>query len=224
MGLLTPIRVHSIVVSAQHEEGMDLQTMREHLQEHVVKPVIPEEYMDENTTLYLQPSGRFVIGGPKSSKGLTGKKIIVDTYGGWGGHGGGAFSGKDYTKVDRSAAYAARWVAKSLVMAGLVKRVLVQLSYAIGIAEPLNITIFAHGTSIISDDDLHKVVRANFDLRPGKIVQELDLKKPIYQQTSCYGHFGRDIFAWEKPKTWICPWSPFLLSCPGGGKERIPLA
>jgi len=200
-GLLTPIRVHSIVVSAQHEEAMDLATMRQHLQEHVIKPVIPEEYMDENTTVYLQPSGRFVIGGPKSSTGLTGKKIIVDTYGGWGGHGGGAFSGKDYTKVDRSAAYAARWVAKSLVMAGLVKRVLVQLSYAIGIAEPLNITIFSHGTSIISEADLHKIVRHNFDLRPGKIVQELDLKKPIYQQTSCYGHFGRDMFAWERPKT-----------------------
>merc|ERR1711931_528021 len=161
---------------------------------------VPKQYLDSDTIYHIQPSGRFVIGGPQSDAGLTGRKIIVDTYGGWGAHGGGAFSGKDYTKVDRSAAYAARWVAKSLVMAGLVKRVLVQLSYAIGIAEPLNITIFSHGTSKISEADLLKVVRHNFDLRPGKIVQELDLKKPIYQQTSCYGHFGRDIFAWEQPK------------------------
>lgn len=200
-GDVTPIRVHSIVVSAQHEESMDLATMKQHLQDFLIKDVIPEQYMDENTLVYLQPSGRFVIGGPKSSTGLTGRKIIVDTYGGWGGHGGGAFSGKDYTKVDRSAAYAARWVAKSLVMSGLVRRVLVQLSYAIGIAEPLNITIFSHGTGKIPDSELLKVVQHNFDLRPGKIVQELDLKKPIYQETSCYGHFGRDQFTWEKPKT-----------------------
>lgn len=199
-GLLTPIRVHSVVLSAQHEEDMDLDLMKEHLMEHVVKEVIPDEYVDHNTVFYLQPSGRFVIGGPKSSTGLTGKKIIVDTYGGWGGHGGGAFSGKDYTKVDRSAAYAARWVAMSLVKAGLVKRVLVQLSYAIGIAEPLNITIFSHGTAKVSEANLLKVIRHNFDLRPGKIVQALDLKKPIYQETSCYGHFGRDIFTWEQPK------------------------
>merc|ERR1712055_489904 len=180
---------------------MDLATMREHLREHLVKEIIPEEYMDEHTTVYLQPSGRFVIGGPKSSTGLTGKKIIVDTYGGWGGHGGGAFSGKDYTKVDRSAAYAARWVAKSLVMAGLCKRCLVQVSYAIGVAEPLSVTVFDYGTGSKSQEELMKIVRENFDLRPGRIVKDLKLKNPIFQQTASYGHFGRDIFTWEQPKS-----------------------
>merc|ERR1719289_580972 len=152
--------------------------------EHVVKTVIPSKYLDENTIYYLQPSGRFVIGGPKSSTGLTGKKIIVDTYGGWGGHGGGAFSGKDYTKVDRSAAYAARWVAKSLVMAGLVRRVLVQLSYAIGVAEPLSVTVFDYGTGAKSSAELNEIVKKNFDLRPGRIVKDLKLKNPIFQQTA----------------------------------------
>jgi len=199
-GFLTPIRVHTVVISTQHEDDMDLQLMRSQLMEHVVKVVIPEKYLDANTIYHLQPSGRFVIGGPKSSCGLTGRKIIVDTYGGWGAHGGGAFSGKDYTKVDRSAAYAARWVAVSLVKAGLVRRVLVQLSYAIGIAEPLNITVFSYGTATVPDDDLQKVVRHNFDLRPGKIVQELSMKSPIYRETSCYGHFGRPGFTWEKPR------------------------
>merc|ERR1719300_757596 len=200
-GACIPTRVHTVVVSCQHSEKVTLEALRKDIMEKVVLTTIPKQYITPETKFHINPCGNFVIGGPMGDAGLTGKKIIVDTYGGWGGHGGGAFSGKDYTKVDRSAAYAARWVAKSLIMAGLVKRVLVQLSYAIGIAEPLNITIFAHGTSIISEDDLHKVVRANFDLRPGKIVQELDLKKPIYQQTSCYGHFGRDLFAWEKAKT-----------------------
>lgn len=199
-GFLTPIRVHTVVISTQHEDDMDLQLMRSQLMEHVIKVVIPEKYLDANTIYHLQPSGRFVIGGPKSSCGLTGRKIIVDTYGGWGAHGGGAFSGKDYTKVDRSAAYAARWVAVSLVKAGLVRRVLVQLSYAIGIAEPLNITVFSYGTATVPDDDLQKVVRHNFDLRPGKIVQELSMKSPIYRETSCYGHFGRPGFTWEKPR------------------------
>merc|ERR1719463_447526 len=180
---------------------MDLATMREHLREHLVKEIIPEEYMDENTTVYLQPSGRFVIGGPKSSTGLTGKKIIVDTYGGWGGHGGGAFSGKDYTKVDRSAAYAARWVAKSLVAAGLCRRCLVQVSYAIGVAEPLSVTVFDYGTGTKSTKELMKIVKENFDLRPGRIVKDLKLKNPIFQQSATYGHFGRDIFTWEQPKT-----------------------
>jgi len=199
-GCVTPIRVHTVVISTQHEEDMSLESMREQLMEHVVKTVIPEKYLDANTVYHLQPSGRFVIGGPKSSCGLTGRKIIVDTYGGWGAHGGGAFSGKDYTKVDRSAAYAARWVALSLVKAGLVRRVMVQLSYAIGIAEPLNITVFSHGTAKIPDDDLQKVVHQNFDLRPGKIVNDLNMKSPIYRETSCYGHFGRPSFAWEKPR------------------------
>jgi len=199
-GFLTPIRVHTVVISAQHEEDMDLESMREQLMEHVVRAVIPDKYLDCNTIYHLQPSGRFVIGGPKSSCGLTGRKIIVDTYGGWGAHGGGAFSGKDYTKVDRSAAYAARWVALSLVKARLVRRVLVQLSYAIGVAEPLNITVFSYGTAKVKEDHLLKIVRHNFDLRPGKIVRDLNMKTPIYRETSCYGHFGRKSFAWERAK------------------------
>jgi len=161
---------------------------------------VPAKYLDDKTIYHLNPSGLFIIGGPQSDAGLTGRKIIVDTYGGWGAHGGGAFSGKDYTKVDRSAAYAARWVAKSLVKAGLCKRVLVQISYAIGIAHPLSITIFSYGSSSKSEEELLEIVKNNFDLRPGKIVQDLDLKKPIYSKTSCYGHFGRDEFTWEQPK------------------------
>jgi len=174
--------------------------MRHELMEHVVKAVIPASLLDEQTICHLNPSGKFIIGGPQGDAGLTGRKIIVDTYGGWGAHGGGAFSGKDYTKVDRSAAYAARWVAKSLVKAGLCKRVLVQISYAIGVAHPLSITIFSYGTSSKSESELLDIVKKNFDLRPGKIVQDLDLKKPIYSKTSCYGHFGREEFSWEKPK------------------------
>merc|ERR1712003_240961 len=157
----------------------------------------------DHTHLHINPSGKFIIGGPMGDAGLTGRKITVDTYGGWGAHGGGAFSGKDFTKVDRSAAYAARWVAKSLVKAGLCKRVLVQIAYAIGIAEPLSITVFSYGTSTKSEQALMKIVKENFDLRPGKIVKELDLKKPIYQRTSAYGHFGRAGFTWETPKKLI---------------------
>ncbi|KAK7895719.1 hypothetical protein WMY93_021044 [Mugilogobius chulae] len=160
----------------------------------------PVVYLDDDTIYHLQPSGRFVIGGPQGDAGLTGRKIIVDTYGGWGAHGGGAFSGKDYTKVDRSAAYAARWVAKSLVKAGLCRRVLVQVSYAIGVAHPLSVSIFNYGTSQRSECELLDIVTNNFDLRPGVIVRDLDLKKPIYQQTAAYGHFGRDLFPWEVPK------------------------
>merc|ERR1719333_639246 len=174
--------------------------MRSILREKVVKAVIPANLLDANTIYHLQPSGRFIIGGPMGDAGLTGRKIIVDTYGGWGAHGGGAFSGKDFSKVDRSAAYAARWVAKSLVKAGLCKRVLVQIAYAIGIAEPLSITVFSYGTSTKSEQELLKIVKDNFDLRPGKIVKDLQLKNPIYQKTSAYGHFGRDGFTWEMPK------------------------
>jgi S-adenosylmethionine synthetase len=168
--------------------------------EHVIKAVVPHQYLDDKTVYHLQPSGKFVIGGPQGDAGVTGRKIIVDTYGGWGAHGGGAFSGKDFSKVDRSAAYAARWVAKSLVHAGLCKRVLVQLSYAIGVAEPLSIFVSSYGTGIKSDAELLKIVKANFDLRPGKIVKDLDLKRPIYQKSACYGHFGRSEFSWEQPK------------------------
>jgi S-adenosylmethionine synthetase len=199
-GSCVPLRVHTVVLSTQHEPNITIEKIREDLMEHVIKQAIPAKYIDDKTIFHLNPSGVFIIGGPQGDAGLTGRKIIVDTYGGWGAHGGGAFSGKDYTKVDRSAAYAARWVAKSLVKAGLCKRVLVQISYSIGIAHPLAITIFSYGTSTKSEGELLEIVKKNFDLRPGKIVQALDLKKPIYSATSCYGHFGREEFAWEKPK------------------------
>lgn len=169
--------------------------------QHVIKSVIPSQYLDDKTIYHIQPSGRFVIGGPQGDAGLTGRKIIVDTYGGWGAHGGGAFSGKDYSKVDRSAAYLARWIAKSLVHAKLARRVLVQLSYAIGIAEPLSLFVETYGTSDKSSDELVRIIRRNFDLRPGVVVRELNLTRPIYFQTAQYGHFTNQEFTWEKPKT-----------------------
>jgi len=199
-GACVPIRVHTVVISIQHHEDVTLDQVRSDLMEKVIKNVIPAKYLDANTVYHLQPSGRFVIGGPQSDAGLTGRKIIVDTYGGWGAHGGGAFSGKDFSKVDRSAAYAARWVAKSLVKAGLCRRVLVQVSYAIGVAHPLSIFVSSYGTGVKSDAELLDIVKNNFDLRPGVIVKELDLKRPIYQKTASYGHFGRPDFSWEKPK------------------------
>ncbi|XP_051548102.1 S-adenosylmethionine synthase-like isoform X2 [Myxocyprinus asiaticus] len=199
-GAMLPVRVHTIVVSVQHDEDICLDEMRDALKDKVIKAVVPSMYLDDDTIYHLQPSGRFVIGGPQGDAGLTGRKIIVDTYGGWGAHGGGAFSGKDYTKVDRSAAYAARWVAKSLVKAKLCRRVLVQVSYAIGVVHPLSISIFHYGTSQKSEQELLKVVKKNFDLRPGVIVRELELKKPTYQKTAAYGHFGRDSFTWEVPR------------------------
>ncbi|GAB0192351.1 S-adenosylmethionine synthase [Grus japonensis] len=197
-GAVIPVRVHTIVISVQHDETISLENMRRTLKDRVIQSVVPAKYLDEKTIYHLQPSGRFVIGGPQGDAGVTGRKIIVDTYGGWGAHGGGAFSGKDYTKVDRSAAYAARWVAKSLVKAGLCRRVLVQVSYAIGVAHPLSISLFTYGTSQKTEKELLDIVHKNFDLRPGVIVRDLDLKKPIYQKTACYGHFGRNEFSWEK--------------------------
>jgi len=202
-GAAVPTRVHTVVVSVQHSEKVTLDALRKDIMEKVIHTTIPKKYLDENTKYHINPCGNFVIGGPMGDAGLTGRKIIVDTYGGWGAHGGGAFSGKDYTKVDRSAAYAARWVAKSLVKAGLCKRCLVQVSYAIGVAEPLSITVFDYGTGTKSSVELMEIVKANFDLRPGRIVKDLKLKNPIFQQTSSYGHFGRDIFTWEQPKTLI---------------------
>jgi len=199
-GACIPLRVHTVVVSTQHSEKVTLPALREDVIEKVIKSVIPDKYLDENTKYHINPCGNFVIGGPMGDAGLTGRKIIVDTYGGWGAHGGGAFSGKDYTKVDRSAAYAARWVAKSLVKAGLCRRCLVQVSYAIGVAEPLSITVFDYGTSNKSSAELTEIVRKNFDLRPGKIVKDLQMRSPIFQNTSTYGHFGRPEFSWEKPK------------------------
>jgi len=200
-GACVPIRVHTVVVSCQHSEKVTLEALRKDIMEKVIMTTIPKKYLDDDTKYHINPCGNFVIGGPMGDAGLTGRKIIVDTYGGWGAHGGGAFSGKDYTKVDRSAAYAARWVAKSLVAAGLVKRCLVQVSYAIGVAEPLSVTVFDYGTGIKSTKELMQIVKENFDLRPGRIVKDLKLKNPIFQQSATYGHFGREIFTWEQPKT-----------------------
>lgn len=199
-GSLQPQRVHTIVISTQHSEDVSQEEIVSTLREKVIKAVIPARYLDENTIMHLNPSGRFVIGGPQGDAGLTGRKIIVDTYGGWGAHGGGAFSGKDPTKVDRSAAYAARWVAKSLVAANLCNRCLVQLSYAIGVAQPLSIFVDTYNTGKKTDAELVEIIKNNFDLRPGAIIRDLDLKKPIYQSTAAYGHFGRSEFTWEQPK------------------------
>lgn len=199
-GAVIPLRVDTVVVSAQHSEDITTEQLRKEIKEKIIKKVIPENFLDEKTVYHIQPSGLFIIGGPQGDAGLTGRKIIVDTYGGWGAHGGGAFSGKDYSKVDRSAAYLARWIAKSLVHAKLARRALVQLSYAIGVAEPLSIFVDTYGTSDKSSDELVKIVLNNFDLRPGVIVKELNLTNPIYNQTAKNGHFTNQSFTWEKPK------------------------
>ncbi|TKD68015.1 methionine adenosyltransferase [Pseudalkalibacillus hwajinpoensis] len=195
-----PVRVDTIVVSTQHHPEVSLEQIQRNIKEHVVKPVVPAELIDEDTKYFINPTGRFVIGGPQGDAGLTGRKIIVDTYGGYARHGGGAFSGKDATKVDRSAAYAARYVAKNLVAAGLVDRCEVQLAYAIGVAQPVSIAIDTFGTGQVSEDRLVELVRENFDLRPAGIIKMLDLRRPIYKQTAAYGHFGRtDIeLPWEQ--------------------------
>ncbi|KAK9484022.1 S-adenosylmethionine synthetase [Lipomyces starkeyi] len=199
-GSTVPIRVDTVVISTQHAESISTEDLRSEILEKIIKKTIPAKYLDAKTVFHIQPSGRFVIGGPQGDAGLTGRKIIVDTYGGWGAHGGGAFSGKDYTKVDRSAAYAARWVAKSLVAAGLAKRALVQFSYAIGVAEPLSIFVDSYGTSDYSSTELVDIIRKNFDLRPGVIVKDLDLARPIYFKTASYGHFTDQSNPWEKPR------------------------
>jgi len=200
-GAVVPVRVDTVVVSAQHSEDITTEELRKEIKEKIIKEVIPAKYLSEKTVYHIQPSGLFIIGGPQGDAGLTGRKIIVDTYGGWGAHGGGAFSGKDYSKVDRSAAYLARWIAKSLVKAGLARRCLVQLSYAIGVSEPLSLFVETYGTSDKTSDELVQIIRNNFDMRPGVIVKELDLAKPIYFQTAKNGHFTNQNFAWEKPKT-----------------------
>jgi len=239
-GKLTPLRVHTIVISTQHSPDVSNEQVRpalahalvldpprcaavlcsahlltasvhppahaparpsqiaKDLKEQVITPVVPAHLLDDKTIYHLNPSGRFVIGGPHGDAGLTGRKIIVDTYGGWGAHGGGAFSGKDPSKVDRSAAYAARWAAKSLVKAGLCKRVLIQVSYAIGVAHPLSVNVETYGTGKKSEDELVAIVTKNFDLRPGCIIRDLQLKRPIYNKTAAYGHFGRN----DKEFTW----------------------
>merc|ERR1712168_563216 len=216
-GTCIPKRVHTVVISVQHDEHQELEQMRTTLMDLVVKEVIPSKYMDGNTIFHLQPSGKFIIGGPMGDAGLTGRKIIVDTYGGWGAHGGGAFSGKDFTKVDRSAAYAARWVAKSIVTAALARRCLVQVSYAIGVSKPLSLHVETYGSGRISDSLIKKVIEDNFDLRPGIIVKSLKLDQPIYSKTAAFGHFGRKGFTWEEPKELVLSQDvqDALKACPG---------
>ena len=195
-----PVRIDTVVVSTQHGPEVELETIREDIINLVIKPIIPAELMDENTKIYVNPTGRFVIGGPQGDSGLTGRKIIVDTYGGYGRHGGGAFSGKDPTKVDRSAAYAARWVAKNIVAAGLAKKCEVELAYAIGVAKPVSIMVDTFGTGKYSDEELANAVEKVFDLRPTAIINHLGLRAPIYRKLAAYGHMGREDLgvAWEK--------------------------
>lgn len=195
-----PVRIDTIVVSTQHADDVTLEQIQEDIKAHVIYPTVPENLINEQTKFYINPTGRFVIGGPQGDAGLTGRKIIVDTYGGYARHGGGCFSGKDPTKVDRSAAYAARYVAKNIVAAGLADQCEVQLAYAIGVAEPVSIAIDTFGTGKVSEGQLVEAVRKHFDLRPAGIIKMLDLKQPIYKQTAAYGHFGRTdvLFLWEK--------------------------
>ncbi len=195
-----PVRVDTVVISTQHSPEVDQQTIYNDVLEHIIKKVIPAELLDEKTKYYINPTGRFVIGGPQGDSGLTGRKIIVDTYGGYAAHGGGAFSGKDPTKVDRSACYAARYVAKNVVASGIAKKCEVQLAYAIGVAKPVSILVNTYGTGKISDEKITEIIQQNFDLRPAAIIEGFDLRRPIYKQTAAYGHFGRtDIdLPWEK--------------------------
>ena len=195
-----PVRVDTIVVSSQHNPEVEMEQLREDIIREVVLPIVPANLLDENTKYFINPTGRFVVGGPQGDTGLTGRKIIVDTYGGYGKHGGGAFSGKDPTKVDRSAAYAARWVAKNVVAAGLAKKCEVQLAYAIGVAHPVSVMVDTFGTGVVSEAVLAEAVNKVFDLRPAAIIKALDLRKPIYRQLAAYGHMGREDLGvnWEK--------------------------
>ena len=195
-----PVRIENVVVSSQHSPSVDLETIRKDIIKHVILEIIPENMIDDNTKYYVNPTGRFVIGGPMGDAGLTGRKIIVDTYGGMGRHGGGAFSGKDPTKVDRSASYAARYIAKNIVAAGLADKCEIGLAYAIGVAKPLSIYVDTFGTGKVSDEKIIELINKNFDLRPAAIIRDLDLRRPIYKQTAAYGHFGREDLdlPWEK--------------------------
>ena len=193
-----PFRVEAVVVSSQHSDDVDNETLRSDIMEKVIKAVIPADLLDENTKYHINPTGRFVVGGPMGDAGLTGRKIIVDTYGGYAPHGGGAFSGKDPTKVDRSAAYMARYIAKNIVAAGLADKCTVQLAYAIGVAEPVSVLVDTHGTGKVDEDKLSDAVRKNFELNPKGIIEALDLRRPIYKKTAAFGHFGRDEFSWER--------------------------
>ncbi len=193
-----PVKIDTVVVSSQHSENIDNETLRSEIVEKVIKPVLPENLFNEKDTVFhINPTGRFVIGGPMGDCGLTGRKIIVDTYGGMGHHGGGAFSGKDATKVDRSAAYGARWVAKNIVASGIAKRCEIQLAYAIGVAEPVSIFINTFNTGLIPDSEIEKIIAKVFDLTPKGLISSLDLRKPIFKNTAAYGHFGRKEFTWE---------------------------
>ncbi|AGX41548.1 methionine adenosyltransferase [Clostridium saccharobutylicum] len=187
-----PKRIDTIVISTQHDEKVSLEQIENDLKEYVIKAVVPAELLDNETRYFINPTGRFVVGGPQGDSGLTGRKIIVDTYGGYGRHGGGAFSGKDPTKVDRSAAYAARWVAKNLVAAGVADKLEIQLAYAIGVAKPVSITVDTFGTGRLAENNIVEIVEKVFDLRPGAIIRDLELRRPIYKQTAAYGHFGRN--------------------------------
>ena len=187
-----PKRIHTVLVSTQHDPDVPQDQIRREVIKHVINPVLPPELVDDEMLVYTNPTGRFAVGGPMGDAGLTGRKLIVDTYGGMGRHGGGAFSGKDYTKVDRSAAYAARWVAKNIVAAGIADRCEIQIAYAIGVARPLSVNVETFGTGKISDDEIVALIEEHFDLRPGAIIRDLDLRRPIYRQTAAYGHFGRD--------------------------------
>ena len=197
---MKPVRIDTVLISTQHAPELTQQEIREAIIEHVINPVLPQELVDGDLKIYVNPTGRFVIGGPMGDAGVTGRKIIVDTYGGMGRHGGGAFSGKDPTKVDRSAAYAARWVAKNVVAAGLAERCEIQVAYAIGVAHPLSINVETFGTGVIDDEKIAEVIEKVFDLRPGAIIRDLDLRRPIYRQVAAYGHFGRDDLdlTWER--------------------------
>jgi S-adenosylmethionine synthetase len=187
-----PKRLEAVVLSTQHDEDVTQEQIHEDIKKYVFDPILPAEMVDDDTKIFINPTGRFVIGGPHGDAGLTGRKIIVDTYGGYARHGGGAFSGKDCTKVDRSAAYAARYVAKNIVAAGLAEKCEIQLSYAIGVAQPTSIMVDAFGTGKMANEKLVEIVRENFDLRPAGIIKMLDLRRPIYRPTAAYGHFGRD--------------------------------
>ena len=194
----TPKRIEAIVLSSQHDDTVSTEQLREDLKKYVIDEVIPKKYIDVNTKYFINPTGRFEVGGPNGDSGLTGRKIIVDTYGGKCPHGGGAFSGKDPTKVDRSAAYMARYVCKNIVSAGLADECQIQLAYAIGVAKPVSVLINTFGTGKLSDQELERIVVKEFDLRPSAIIEKLELTKPIYKQTASYGHFGKDGFSWEK--------------------------
>jgi len=202
---IKPIRVHTIVISTQHDADLTQEELAKQLMEHVIKPIVPAKYLDANTIYHMNPSGSFVVGGPEGDGGLTGRKIIIDTYGGWGAHGGGAFSGKDPSKVDRSAAYYTRWIAKSLVAAKLCSRCLVQVSYAIGVAAPLSVNVECYGTATRSEPEILEIVHANFDMRAGMLVRELDMLKPKYSKTAAYGHFGNAARAADPDFTWEIP-------------------